>query len=139
MAMFTVHIPPAAAGQRPAPEDIIFLRDEFSWAAFIFGPFWLLWKRAWLAALLWTLALAAAYGVAWSLRVPKDAMSIIGLAFGVLLGFEGNQLRAWTLARRGYVESDVVMGHDAEEAEAVFFHRWRPEPALAPAAPEQPA
>lgn len=139
MAMFTVHIPPAAAGPRPATEDIVFLRDEFSWAAFFFGPIWLLWNRAFLAALLWTLLLAAAYLIAWQLRVPKDAMPAIGVAFGVLLGFEGCRLRAWTLARRGYVESDIVMGHDAEEAEAVFFHRWRPVTEATQAAPEQPA
>jgi hypothetical protein len=139
MAMFTVHIPPTAAGQTPATEDIVFLRDEFSWPAFIFGPFWLIWSRAWVAALAWTLALALAYAVAWKLRVPNDAMPAISIAFGLALGFEGNRLRAWTLARRGYVESDVVMGHDVEEAEAVFFHRWRAATAPTPEAPELPA
>lgn len=45
MASFSVFAPP---GAQMAPEKIVFLRDGFSTPAFLFGPFWLLWKRAWL-------------------------------------------------------------------------------------------
>ncbi len=126
MAVFTVHLPPASAGQRPEPEKIVFLRDDFSWPAFLFGPLWLLWKRAYLAALLWTLLLACVSFAAWKLRLPSDATPYLGLALGVWLGFEGGRFVAWALARRGYSESDVVIGENAEEAEMAFFHRWRP-------------
>jgi hypothetical protein len=124
MAIFTVHIPPTAAGARPEPERIVFLRDGFSWPAFFFGPFWLVWRRAWLAAGLWTLLLVIVALIAWKLRVPRDAMSWAGLALAAWLGFEGVRLVAWSLARRGYVERDIVVGDDVEEAEEVFFHRW---------------
>lgn len=124
MAIFTVHLPPTAAGQRPAPEKIVFLRDGFSWPAFIFGPFWLAWRRAWLVAGLWTLLLVAVGLIAWKLRVSRDAMSWLTLALAAWLGFEGGRLVAWSLARRGYVEHDLVIGDDVDEAEAAFFHRW---------------
>jgi len=47
MASFSVFAPPDA---QMAPEKIVFLRDGFSTPAFLLGPVWLLWKRAWLPA-----------------------------------------------------------------------------------------
>lgn len=139
MAIFTVHLPPAASGEAPAVDKIVFLRDGFSYPAFLFGPFWLLWNRAWLAAGLWTLLLTLVGLVAWKLRVPRDAAPWVGMALGAWLGFEGARLIAWTLARRGYAESAVVIGDSAEEAEEVFFHRWRPGAvAASTSSPEEP-
>jgi len=125
MAIFTVHLPPTTQGAAPAPDKIVFLRDGFSWNAFFFGPLWLAWSRAWLAAAGWSLLLVVIGLVAWKLRVSRDAMSWLGLALAVWLGFEGERVVAWALARRGYVETDVVIGDDEEEAELAFFHRWR--------------
>ena len=50
MAVFTVFLPPAPEGAIPPPEKIVFLRDAFSWPAFVFGPLWLAWRRAFAAA-----------------------------------------------------------------------------------------
>jgi len=125
MTSFTVHIPPTPPGQRPAPDQIVFLRDSFSPAAFFFGPFWFMWKRAWLPAVLWTLVLVAVAGAGALLKIPVDAMSVAGLATALLLGFEGCRFFAWSLQRRGYVESDVVIGENEEEAELVYFERLR--------------
>jgi len=132
MAIFTVHLPPTAAGASPAPDKIVFLRDGFSFYAFFFGPFWLVWSRAWIAAAAWTLLLTLIGLAAWKLKVPRDAISSLGLTLAVWLGFEGERLIAWTLARRGYAEQDVVVADSEEEAEEAFFHRWR---ATAPQVP----
>jgi hypothetical protein len=122
MASFTVHLPPEG---RARPESIVFLRDGFSGPAFVFGPFWLLWKRAWLAAGLWALLLAAIAGFGATFKLPSDAMSFVGLAAALVLGFEGGRILAWTLQRRGYVEDDVVIGDNEEEAEEAYFGRPR--------------
>ncbi len=125
MATFTVQIPPASNGGGAASEKIVFLRDAFSGPAFVFGPFWLLWKRAWLAALGWALLLAAIAGIGALLKMPPLAMSFAGLAAAAILGFEGERILAWSLHRRGYVEDDVVIGDNEEEAEEVYFGRLR--------------
>jgi hypothetical protein len=125
MTSFTVHLPPTPPGERPAPERIVFLRDGFSIWAFIFGPLWFMWKRAWLAAVLWSLVLAALAGLGALLKIPVDAMSFAALAMAVFLGFEGARLLAWSLQRRGYVENDVVIGENEEEAELIYFERLR--------------
>jgi hypothetical protein len=125
MTSFTVHLPPTPPGERPAPEKAVFLRDGFSTWAFIFGPLWFMWKRAWLPAVLWSLVLAVLAGLGVLLKIPADAMSFAALAVALFLGFEGCRLLAWSLQRRGYVESDVVIGENEEEAELVYFERQR--------------
>lgn len=141
MATFTVHFPPTPEGAAPAPEKIVLLRDEFSWPAFLFGPFWLLWRRAWLAAALWTLALLAAGLIGVTLHASKGITTYVGLAMGAILGFEGVRLVAWTLARRGYTESGVILGDDIDEAEEALAYQilTRQGGAAAPAQPATPA
>ena len=128
MAAFTVFLPPAADGAPPSPEKIVFLRDAFSWPAFVFGPLWLAWRRAFAAAALSLIALVVLSAGLSALRLPAEAGVWLGLAFGVWLGFEGAALVAWSLRRRGYVETDVVVADALDEAEEVFFARWRPSP-----------
>jgi hypothetical protein len=112
MATFTVHVPQGSA-------------DGFSVPAFVFGPFWLLWKRAWVPAALWTALLALLAGAGSLLKMPPDNVGVIGFAISAILGFEGDRVLAWSLRRRGYVERDVVIGDNEAEAEEVFFGRLR--------------
>jgi hypothetical protein len=133
MATFTVHLPPEGAA---APEKIVFVREGFCVPAFAFGPLWLLWKRAWIPAALWSLLLAL---LAWTgslLKMPPDAVGVVAFALSAMLGFEGDRVLAWSLRRRGYVEGDVVIGDNEAEAEEVFFGRLR---ARAPVAAESGA
>jgi hypothetical protein len=130
MAVFTVHLPPEGAD---APEKIRFVREGFSSAAFFFGPVWLLWKRAWIAAIAWTLLLAAIGGAGSLLKINKGAMTFAGLATALVLGFESDRVIAWSLRRRGYEEKDVVIADNEDEAEEVYFSRLRAFPATLPA------
>ena len=55
MSSYTVHEPPLRAGAAaPEPERYVFVRDGFSFWAFLFGPLWMLRHRMWLVlAALW--------------------------------------------------------------------------------------
>jgi hypothetical protein len=126
MAAFTVHVPKVAPGETVAPERIVFLRDQFSWGAFFFGPIWLAYRRAWLAALLWAAGLAVVAVAGKGLGLGTSSTVTIDFALAILLGFEGPRIVAWALARKGYSESAVIIGDDVEEAETIFFDQWRP-------------
>ncbi|WP_400766868.1 DUF2628 domain-containing protein [Methylosinus sporium] len=126
MAVYTVLIPEAAPGEAPPPERIVFLREGFSTPAFLFGPLWLLWRRAWLPAVLWTAALALSLGGGVALGINAAAASVLQLALGLLLGLEGPRLVVWSLERKGYTESAVMVAARIDEAEDVFFANWRP-------------
>lgn len=121
MAVFTVHIPPSVAGEAPPAEKIMFLREGFSWSAAMLGPLWLLWNRAFLATLGWAALLALVVFAGAKLGFDDEAITLVNFALALALGFEGERLLAWTLARRGYHECAVVVGESLDEAEEVFF------------------
>ena len=52
---------PAGSG-RAGAADATFIRDGFSWLAFLLPPLWLLWHRLWIAAVLALIALVLAAG-----------------------------------------------------------------------------
>jgi Protein of unknown function (DUF2628) len=91
----------------------ILLREGFSFGALFFGPFWLATHRAWIpaaGALLLTVLILALT------RPPASLVLIVGLAF--LQGCSGRDLVRWSIARRGYLEANVVTGRDEDEAQA---------------------
>ena len=56
-------------------------------------------------------------------QVPDQAMAIASLVIALVLGLEGNSLRRWTLARRGYEEIGEVAAETPQAAEMRFFER----------------
>ena len=126
MRVWTVHVPPPADGggggrRRRAPALV---REGFSWGVFLFGPFWLLLRGLWLAALLWLAAVAAA-----ALLAPAAAAAVLP-ALQFLLGCHARDLQRRALARRGYAQAHVVAEHDEERALARLLAA-RPELAAA--------
>ena len=105
-------------------ERIAFVRDRFSWAAFLFAPLWLLWRRLWLALVGYVVVVAA---LAFGLRLIGASTETRALAValvGLLLGFEGATLRRQALLRRGWRDRGVVIGDDREAAERRFFDHY---------------
>jgi hypothetical protein len=124
MAVYTVHEPLRQNGDALARHgaQVVFVRDAFSWAAFLFGPFWMLRHRMWLvlaiylaAVLLLGVAADFVGGSAW-------LTALIALLLACLLGMEGASLRRWTLERRGFIVQAVVVGEDLEGAERRYFN-----------------
>jgi hypothetical protein len=122
MAVYTVHKPPSRAGAA-APERFIFVRDAFSWAALLFGPFWMLWHRMWLA-LLGYMAVTTVLALVLQLHGSAGVGTIVWALLALLLGFEAGTLRRFTLGRRGFRNIGIVVGDDLELAERRFFDSW---------------
>ncbi|MGO9943838.1 MAG: DUF2628 domain-containing protein [Rhodoblastus sp.] len=138
MAIFTVHIPAARAGEAPSVEKIVLLRDGFSVPATVLGPFWLAWNRAWIPAIGWTVLLVLIVFAGVKLGASSETLSLVNAALALALGFEGSRLVAWSLARRHYNENAVIIGETADEAEEIFFYNWRGASAVAPPPPPPP-
>jgi hypothetical protein len=115
---YSVHLSPFAAGP---DRDALFVRDGFSWAALLFGPFWALWHRLWWVALgMFAVALALAATEALLALDPATG-SVLWTAISLIFGFEGNDWRRAGLAARGFVERGPVSGADIGEAELRWF------------------
>lgn len=125
--VYSVFEPPERGGD-PADhvERFMFVRDSFSFSAFLFGPLWFLWHRLWLA-LLGYVGVALVLGAGMRLvGAAYGIRSLVALLVALLIGFEASSLRRWTLMRRGWKDRGVVVGEDLEAAERRFFAAWVP-------------
>jgi hypothetical protein len=125
MTVYMVFEPPRADGDAVRrAERIRFVRDRFTWSAFLFAPLWMLRHRLWLAfigygVVVAAVAAAAAYA---GLRLGPIALAL-GL-INLLVGIEAASLRRRRLVRRGWRDRGIVIGDDLEAAEHRFFDRY---------------
>ena len=149
MAMYMVLAPASRVGDAAAdPMKTVFIRDGFSWAAFLIAVPWMLYRRMWLVLLGYVIA---ATGLAFALRsVGDDMTAVVMVLASILFALEANNFRRWTLERRGHRLIGLAEGRNMEEAEVRFFSNrdlavapaatWAPIPPVPPnpAAPPVP-
>jgi hypothetical protein len=125
MSVYTVHEPPMRAGAAAADvERFAFVRDGFSWWAFLVAPLWRLRHRMWLVLVGYVVVAGAIEIPVRMSGGPVLATSLIGILLGLLVGLEAGTLRRFTLNRRGWKNLGVVSGDDIDDAERRFFDAW---------------
>jgi hypothetical protein len=125
MGIYTVHM----KGNLEEPsvaERAVFVHERFGWAAFFFGPIWLIWHRAWFALTIWLFVqIALAFTIHLTLLHPA-AQSGLEFLLALALGLEATSIRTYVLRRRGFKLIDVVHERHIRDAEKSFFSRWMP-------------
>lgn len=106
--------------------NIVFVREGIAWWALFFPLIWILYHRLWLVLLLYLAAVFVIGTAAELADIPEAAGGLATMALSYLLALEGNDLRRWTLKRKGYALADVTGGRDMAECEQRFFERWLP-------------
>lgn len=125
MSVYTVHAPPPRSDDgAPDPERFVFVRDGFHVWAFVFGPVWLLFKRLWLALLIYIVIAALLQLGLWLLAVPRSSHAVLSVLMHLLVALEAATLQRWTLNRRRWTQLGVVTGVNQEAAEQRFFDLW---------------
>ena len=125
MAVYTVHEPPPKPYEQASdPERFDFVRDGFSFWAFLFGPLWMLRHRMWLVLLGYVALSSALQIVFWLLGTGESARLVTGLLLALLIGVESATLRRFTLGRRDWTNLGVIVADDLEAAERRFFDVW---------------
>lgn len=121
MARYTVHVPTNEASQQNPLERTVFVREGWSWGAFIFGPLWLFWHRH----IAFGLIVLVLYGLVLTainaLPVHANAVSIAHILLSFLFGLEGASLRRFALGKAGHAEVALVSGETQDEIERRFF------------------
>ncbi|MCW5750425.1 MAG: DUF2628 domain-containing protein [Alphaproteobacteria bacterium] len=107
----------AARGNGRGEPDIVLVKEGFCWPAFLFGPVWFLWHRLWLALLGYLGANILLAGALALFGVNPAQQLLASLVLALLVGWHGNDLRRWTLLRRGYRLVELVVARDEGEAE----------------------
>lgn len=122
MAVYAVLEPPARPDGQPVdPDRVRFVRDGFSFGAFLFGPLWMIRHRLWLVLLCWVLVMAGFAVIHMALGVPSGARVLVALLVSLLVGLESGTLRRWTLLRAGWHDAGIVVADDFEAAEQRYF------------------
>jgi hypothetical protein len=118
MTLYTVLLP----GDPQVDSDpmaAVFVKEGFSWPAFFFAPVWLIFRRLWLVLAGYIVAVVVVGGIGDVLGDGFTGPALVLIHF--LFALEANELRRWTLARRGYRLATVVEGRRLEEAEIRYF------------------
>jgi Protein of unknown function (DUF2628) len=124
MAFFTVLTPPVGAGgPREAAVEAEVIKDGFSFAAFIFTGFWLLYKKLWGAFLLFALVYAVLLWLRGEMGLPGYTIAIAQLAIGLLIGHEATSLQERKRLGQGWQLADVIEAANLGHAERRFFER----------------
>ena len=116
MRLYSVHAPPADG---TTAEDLLFVKDGFSWPALFLPVLYVIWHGLWLTLVYWVIFVLA---VAWAGRLAGDNFAmLLAVAGSLLFAFEANNIRRLSLARRGFTEIGAASGRNISEAELRFF------------------
>jgi Protein of unknown function (DUF2628) len=124
MAVYTVHEPPPRAAAQLEPERFAFVRDGFSFWAFLLAPLWMLRHRMWLALLGYLVISFGLEALVRAFGASAFLVAVVGFLLSLLVGLEAGTLRRFTLSRRGWTNAGIVSGDDQEDAERRFFDTW---------------
>ena len=115
MRIYLVHVTPNT--------DPVFLKDGFSFMAFIFSGFWALWHRMWLVSALifggWVLLeILLTFIVALN-----ELRLVMTVSFSIIIGFGAHDWLSSSLLRRGYSLDGLVAAPTLEAALRRWFDR----------------
>lgn len=129
MASYLVMMPPEGASN---PDSVRFVRDGFSFSAFLLPLVWMLWHRMWLYALLLFLLEALIAALAADFEASA-ALFVVQLTLSLLVGLESGALRTAWLRSRGWTLVAAFSAGSLDDAEESYFSS-----ATMPAAPQRP-
>jgi len=127
MKSFTVHeSPEPRAEMLDRAEELVFVKDGFSIFAALAAPIWMVVNRLWLVLFVYVVLLAGLELIFMGLGASTTAQSAIALGLNLLIGFEADSLKRWTLERKGWTLIGTVTGETADICERRFFEAWVP-------------
>lgn len=105
-------------------DGVTFVNEGFAVLALVFPMIWLLFHRMWLVLFAFILVVAIVNIGFVALGLSEAIAGWATLAITLLFALNANDLRRWTLERRGFQFVGVVSGSNREECEIRFFDDW---------------
>jgi hypothetical protein len=116
MLTFTAHRKAEVLSHDEAADGVVFVKDGFSWLAFLVPLVWLVWHRVWRGLAGYVIAVTVLVGIGYLAGFPEGLATSLGMLLNLYMGLEGNNLRRKALMRRGYQELADIAAGDGEEA-----------------------
>lgn len=122
MNLYTVHYPQTAENSLTGmAQDVVLVKEGFNWSAFFLPTMWFLAKKMWIVFAIYLAVQAIVVSVVYWAELPTAVLTIIKITGNIILGFEGNNLHRWSLARARFNEHETVAARDIVAAEHRFF------------------
>jgi hypothetical protein len=121
MPVWTVHAPPSPGLSDEPADDIVLVREGFSWEALIFGPIWALINRLWLTVALWIVVMIVISLI--GLRFGEAVTWPLEIGFLLWFGFEARDFQRARLARRDWRVVGIVDARNSKMAERRYFEK----------------
>ncbi len=118
MRVYTVHLRRRSLNP---DKDIVLIMEGFCWWACVFSLIWALWHRMWWVALgVASVSIVVNLGI---YMLGLDALTgyFLSVGIAILMGLVANDLRRWSLAREGFIDSRVALGDNQDVALARFL------------------
>ena len=132
MRSYSVFLPPyrdepsSDARNLADVENMVLVKEGFFWLAALVPLLWLLANRMWLVLLGYiglSLGLALFTG---ALGFSEMQQVVVALTLHLLMGFEGQNLKCWTLKRKGWRAAGLAVGENYRAAERDFLSIYEP-------------
>ena len=122
---YTIHIPADGAPRTVRGADSMrFVKDGFTWTAFVVPALWMFVHRMWLPLLGYLVIAVSLDAVVAVFDAREEYALAVALLLNSLIGLEAGQMRRWSLRRRGWQMVGVVTGPDRMECERKAFELW---------------
>jgi len=102
-------------------DEAIFIKDGFSFLAFIFNVFWAAFYRLWGVVLIYIFFISAVTALEIYGFVNLEMSTVLRLGFTIWFAFEAVEWRSEDLERKGYTLYDVVSGKNEQDAQRRFL------------------
>jgi hypothetical protein len=102
----------------------VFVKEGFSFLAYIFTFFWALYYKIW-----WLVVFCFVFQVGKQFMIEYGMLSeqsdiIISMAYMVLIGFQAQDWYGKDLERKGYSLIGIVMARNLDDARQRFFDKY---------------
>lgn len=123
MSTYEIHGPQLTGDREAAAEAFEATKVGFSYAAFLFAPFWLAARQLWIPLGYYLIGAAIVVSLNAFDLISTGAVFAFALAAAVFVGVEGSQWRGKSLTRRGHGLIDIVEAGNASDAAYLFIAR----------------
>jgi hypothetical protein len=103
-------------------EDAEYISEGFSWLAFIFNFFWLIYNKLWLQGFVYFVILVVIQELTRSGVIQESMQLIFQLGLMIYIGFAGRDFIRKRLDKDGYKFVEVVLANSLDEAEYKFIN-----------------
>ena len=107
-------------------DQLVFVREGFSFWAMIAPPLWMIYHGLWRALLGFFILIFAIKLITWLFALESLTPGLLIISLFVGFGFLANDLRRFFLEKDGFQMIGAITGPSQLECERRFFHTWRP-------------